>query len=72
MKSNIINKTIVVDTNCLCDKHKKFECFDCLKLCVDEILYNTKTTGNGGFVAQFGVLLYDRLKKLTTSNDEYP
>ena len=59
--------TLVVDTKEMCDRHKTFECFTCLKLCVDELMYNTKTAGNGGFVAQFGLVLYDRIKKLTTS-----
>ena len=39
-----------------------------LKKAVEEILYNTVTTGNGGYCSNFGPLLFSKLVKLTDYN----
>ena len=48
-----------------CTKHKKGECFECLKEAVENVLYMTRAAGNGGYISQFGVITFDALVTLT-------
>ncbi len=49
----------------ICLKHKTPECYNCLKDAVYELLYHTYVAGNGGFAADFGLVLFNNLARLT-------
>jgi len=51
--------------NNACKRHKKENCYSCLKLAVDELLYYTLSSDNGGFVSGFGPILFGKLCDLT-------
>lgn len=48
-----------------CTLHGVNGCYSCLKKAVEEVLYMTYAAGNGGFAADFGLITFDKLVKLT-------
>jgi len=48
-----------------CKRHGIIGCHECLKRCVEELLDNTMTAGDGGFIASFGIILFEEMTTLT-------
>lgn len=48
-----------------CPLHGVNGCYLCLKKAVEEVLYMTYAAGNGGFAADFGLITFNKLVKLT-------
>jgi hypothetical protein len=46
-----------------CAVHRNIDCYPCLKNAVTELINTTMTTGMGGYVCEFGPILYGNLYK---------